>query len=150
MRSFSHFFFLALALGSASAWSAPDSHPARAPSSILTLSTALQRTAEHNPDLRVRRYDESAAEALIEQAGLRPNPTLEVSVENVLGTGATRGLDRLEGTVQASQTLERGSKRERRIALAKNEHHVARSQTLSQRADLLAATALAYLEVVAA
>ncbi|HRE81497.1 MAG TPA: TolC family protein [Opitutaceae bacterium] len=150
MRSFSHFFLLALVLGRVPAWSSPDALPARASSNTLTLSAAFQRTTELSPDLRARRYDERAAEALIEQAGLRPNPTLEVSVENVLGTGATRGLDRLEGTLQASQTIERGGKRERRIELAQNEHHVALLQTRSQRADLLAATALAYLEVVAA
>lgn len=150
MRSFSHLFFLALVLGRAPAWSSPDTLAPAAPSTTLTLSAALQRTAELSPDLRVRRYDERAAEALIEQAGLRPNPTLDVSVENVLGTGATRGLDRLEGTVQASQTIERGGKRERRIELAQNEHLVALSQTRSQRADLLASTAFAYLEVVAA
>lgn len=121
-----------------------------APPEVLTLQAALQRAVEQSPILSVTRYDERAAEALIEQAGLKPNPTLDVSVENVLGTGATRDFDRLEGTVQASQALERGGKRARRLELAQRQHGLVTSQSAAHRSDVLTATALAYIEVMVA
>ena len=71
--------------------------------STLTLSAALARAVERNPGLVAQGYGERAAEALIEQAGFRPNPTLDVSVENFLGTGRVQGVRSLETTVNEMQ-----------------------------------------------
>lgn len=118
--------------------------------SPLTLSQALALAAARNPALAAQAYHERAAEGLIEQAGLRPNPTLEVGLENVLGTGRTQGVRSLETTVQASQTFERGGKREKRLAVAGRERDTAARELSVRRAEILAATASAYVAAVAA
>lgn len=116
----------------------------------LSLGDALKRAAAQNPTLAAQGYAERAAEALIEQAGLRPNPTLDVGLENVLGTGRTQGVRSLETTVQASQTFERGGKRENRVALAGREREVAAKEFAVRRAEILTDSAHAYIAVLAA
>ncbi len=119
-------------------------------SAAVSLTEALRRAAERNPALLAKRHDERAAEALIEQAGLRPNPTLDVALENFAGTGAVQSVRGLETTVQASQTFERGGKRDRRVALAGSERAAAASEYAVLRAEILAATATAFVEALAA
>lgn len=114
------------------------------------LARALQRTAAEHPALLAARHGERAAGELVAQAGQAPVPALEVTVENVLGTGARRGVRELEATVQASQTWERGGKRGQRVALARRERDVAAGDVAVREAELLAATAFAYVEAVAA
>jgi cobalt-zinc-cadmium efflux system outer membrane protein len=87
---------------------------------------------------------------LIEQAGFRPNPTLDVSVENFLGTGRVQGVRSLETTVQANQTFERGGKRGRRVALATKEREVAAKEYAVRRSEVIATAAVAYVETLAA
>ncbi|BET65981.1 TolC family protein [Opitutales bacterium ASA1] len=118
--------------------------------SELSLAEVLRRAAERNPALLARAYDERAAEARIEQAGLRPNPTLEVTLENFAGTGEVQGVGRLEATVQASQTIERGGKRDKRVALAGRERDAAAKAFAARRTDILAAAATAYVQTLAA
>lgn len=137
---------LAVALLSASA-GALAQDPA---SGSLTFAEALRRAAEQNPALLARQFEERAAEARIEQAGLRPNPALEVTLENFAGTGGVRGVSALETTVQASQTLERGGKRAKRVALAGREREAAALDYAVRRAEILASTATAFVEVLAA
>lgn len=115
----------------------------------LSLSDALQRATEHNPALNAARYSERAADAFTEQAALRPNPTLDVSLENFGGTGALRGIDDFEATVQASQRFERGDKRSKRVAVAQSDREIATENLEVQRIDVLTATALAYIETLA-
>ncbi|HND61011.1 MAG TPA: TolC family protein, partial [Opitutaceae bacterium] len=116
----------------------------------LTLADALARAVAGNPLLAVQGHEERAAEARIEQARQRPAPTLDVTLENFAGTGVIQGARSLEATVQASQTLERGGKRERRVALAGRERTNAAQEAAVRRADLVAATTTAYVEVLAA
>ena len=116
----------------------------------LSLSAALQRAAEQNPGLAAQGYSERAAEALIEQAGFRPNPTLDVSLENFAGTGAFRALDGVETTVGASQVIERGGKRAKRVALAGREREATAKEFAVHRAEILAASAAAYIDVLVA
>src|SRR5690606_2874502 len=128
----------------------PDGRAQAAPTSPFTLAAALQRAAENNPALAAQRYGEHAATALIEQAGLRPNPTLDVSVENFFGTGQVRDVRSLETTVQASQTFERGDKREKRVALAGRERDTAVMEFAVRRVEVLTAAAVAYVQTFAA
>lgn len=116
----------------------------------LTLTEALARVSDGDPRLAARAWSVRAADALREQAGLRPLPTLGVEIENFAGTGPLGGFDSAEATVQASQTLERGDKRARREALASREHETARSLWSADLADARAATALAFVEVLSA
>lgn len=118
--------------------------------SALTLAEALRRADAENPSLIAEGFRARAAEVRIEQAGLRPNPTLDITAENFAGTGALRGADGLETTVQASQTLERGDKRSKRLALARSDRDAADREFAVRRAEVLATTAQAYVETLAA
>jgi cobalt-zinc-cadmium efflux system outer membrane protein len=119
------------------------------PDAPLSLASALQRTAAHNPALSAAGYGGRAAEALAEQAAFRSNPTLDVMLENFAGTGRRRGADDLEATVQASQIFERGDKRGKRVAVAQRDRDVVAGEMAVQRAEVLAATAVAYVETLA-
>jgi cobalt-zinc-cadmium efflux system outer membrane protein len=116
----------------------------------LSLNDALIRASERNPALLAQGYHERAASALIEQAGFSPNPTLAISLENFAGTGAIQGVQGLEATVQASQTIERGGKRDKRMALAVREHEAAAKAFAARRTEILAATATAFVQALAA
>lgn len=149
-RIFSHslpqsVLLAAILLSGASAHAQPA-----APASALSLGDALRRAAAQNPSLLAQGYQERAADALIEQAALRPNPTLDVSLENFMGTGAMQGVRSLEATVQASQTLERGGKREKRVALAGRERDAAAREYAVRRTEVMAAAATSYLEAFVA
>lgn len=122
---------------------------AQEPTATFTLADALQLAAEDNPALQAARYTERAAEALTEQAGLRPNPTLDVSLENFGGTGALRGVEEFETTVKASQRFERGNKRHKRLAVAQSEREIVTANLEVQRLEVLAATAIAYIDTLA-
>lgn len=116
----------------------------------LRLSDVLARAAEGNPRLSALRYHESAAEALIEQAGQRPAPTLDVQAENFAGTGSRQGVRQLETTVQATQAIERGGKRASRIAVATRDREVAAHEYAVKRAEVLATAAVAFVDTLAA
>ncbi len=135
-----------LTLLGARGMSAADA-PTAAP---LTLPQTLALTAERHPALAAQAFAERAAAGLVEQAAARPPPTLEASLENVLGTGRVQGVRSLEATVQASQTFERGGKREKRVAVATRERDIAAQEFAVRRTELLAASATAYLSAVAA
>lgn len=119
------------------------------PGEPLTLASALAAALQNNPALTAAGYDGRAAEALAEQAALRPNPTLDVTLENFAGTGRLRGADDLEATVQASQTFERGDKRGKRVAVAHRGRELLAGELAVRRAEVRAATALAYVETLA-
>jgi outer membrane protein, heavy metal efflux system len=116
----------------------------------LTLAEALRRADANNPSLLAHGYAGRAAEAMIDQAAVRPNPVLGLELENFAGTGTLRGADAVESTVQVSQSFERGGKREKRVTVARRERYVADREFAVRRSEVLAATAAAYVEVIAA
>lgn len=120
------------------------------PSPRLTLAHTLALAAERHPALAAQAYQERAAAGLIEQAGLRPNPTVEVGLENVLGTGRTQGVRSLETTMQASQTFERGGKLAKRVAVASRERDTATKEFAVRRTEILSVAASAYVSTLAA
>ncbi len=135
------FFFLVLPLVSA---------PASGTADALTLDDALVRVAMRHPELLVRRHHEEAANARLAQAGLRPDPQVEFTVENVLGTGARQGVRGVEATLLASQTIERGGKRERRTDLASRNRDVEIAAREVLLADLSAVAVSAYVAAILA
>jgi outer membrane protein, heavy metal efflux system len=85
----------------------------------LTLREALSRALQTNPDLAVLPFREQAQRAKEDAAALRPAPELQVQLENVLGTGRTRGLDAAEATFALSQVFEIGDQRTRRVEVGR-------------------------------
>ena len=90
---------------------------------LLTLDEALGRTGvvaepantELNPRIVGPRAEAEAAQALVGQARLRPNPEISLEVENIAGSGAFSGLSATEYTLAVGQRLELGGKRGTRV-----------------------------------
>lgn len=91
-----------------------------------------------------------AATAARRVAGLRPNPEVQVQVENVAGTGVYKGLRSSETTVGVALPLELGGKRSARVALATARLSRAQVQSEIARADLRLQITQLYIDAVAA
>ena len=76
------------------------------------------------------------------------NPELSVEVEDLAGTGAYRGVDAMQTTVQVSQTLEWGGKRARRGAVAHSERNLAETELARKRRDIRASVTGIFLEAL--
>lgn len=116
----------------------------------LTFGEALARATSGNPQLAAQARSVSAADALREQAALRPVPTLDVALENFAGSGPFGGVDSIEATVQASQLIERGGKLASRVTLAGREHAAADASWQADVAEVRAAVAQAFVATLAA
>jgi cobalt-zinc-cadmium efflux system outer membrane protein len=90
-------------------------------------------TLERNLDYLALKTRVTEAQALMRQAGLRPSPTLEVEA----GTGAITG-SRGEAEYSAGyfQTIERGGKREKRVAVAEKGIALANAELLEREREL--------------
>ena len=125
-----------------------ESPSPRAPAT-LSLGDVLARVAQSNPELLAQALGRQASEGRVEQAGMGPNPTLSLSVENFGGTGRARGSDVMEMTVEANQLIERGDKAGRRVAFAERERDMTQASLALRRSEILAAAANAYSKVLA-
>jgi cobalt-zinc-cadmium efflux system outer membrane protein len=85
------------------------------------------------------------------QAGLLPNPELEIEVEDVAGTGGgNAGVEAAETTIALGQLVELGGKRAARMRLATAEGRLAGWDYEAERLAVLIGTALAFVDVLAA
>jgi cobalt-zinc-cadmium efflux system outer membrane protein len=87
----------------------------------LPLSVAMTRAATADPHLSAQAQRLRGAEGSLLQAGVKPNPRLDLQVENLLGSQPYGGIDRTETTLTYQQTLERGDKRQARIGVVRAE-----------------------------
>jgi len=81
---------------------------------VLTLEGALKRALEESPELASRSWELRGQDALAVQAGLAPNPQLQVETENFAGSGAFSGFGASETTLGLAQRLETAGKRRKR------------------------------------
>ena len=88
------------------------------PNGVITLRDATALALARSPELGVFPYDLRAADARVLQAGLRPNPELQVGVEEFAGRGERSGFNATETTVQIGQPIELGGKRIKRTRVA--------------------------------
>lgn len=114
----------------------------------LAITTALERTLTSSPQLQLYPYQLRIDEAKTLQAGLKPNPELGVSVENVLGNGSLSGVKSAELTLTLSQLIELGDKRQRRLESASLGKVLTQAQYELNRVDVLAKTMTDYLDVL--
>lgn len=130
--------------------------PALAQKDALSLDEALRRAGAvadaeaDNPRLIGPRADVEAAEALVGQARLRPNPEASFEAENVAGSGPFTGTQSSEYTLSAGLPIELGGKRAARIRAAESELAVARLRGEASLADLGQAVRERYVAAVAA
>lgn len=120
------------------------------PAGALSLEQALSLTLANNPALNAFSYEVRAAEARALQAGLRPNPELEIEVENFAGSGASSGFDSAETTIAVSQLIETGKKNEKRKKAAKLESRISEEDYQAERIRIKAAVEKAFVDLLAA
>jgi cobalt-zinc-cadmium efflux system outer membrane protein len=130
------------------AWPA-FAQPIEEPSAPLTLAAALALADAGNADLVAARHDLLAQNGALQQAALRPNPSLSLErVDTRRDTRDTR--DTRETTLQWSQPLELGGKRAARVQAAQRGREGAAAWLLQRRAEVRAETAAAWYAVLAA
>lgn len=136
---------------SAAADPAVETSPAAVdPTGTLRLADALAAALLGNPELASEAYELRVREATRLQAGRRPNPTLAIEVEDVLGSGEFGGASDSQTTLQVGQLVELGGKRAARIRLAEAERGLAGWDYEARRLDVFTATADAFARVLAA
>ncbi|MBO9724841.1 MAG: TolC family protein [Novosphingobium sp.] len=116
----------------------------------VTLDDAVAAAGGSGPAIDAAGAGIRAAEAGRRVAGLRPNPVAQAQIENVAGTGAYNGLRSNETTVGFLQTLERGGKRNARVAAASAELSRTQLQAAIVAADLRLQTTRLYVAAIAA
>ncbi|MDR2093747.1 MAG: TolC family protein [Azoarcus sp.] len=131
------------------AWAQSDAQslpiPAKvAPAQALHLETAIRLALSANPELAAAGHGLQAAEGARIQAGLLPNPSLSVLVED------TRDKANRTTTVQIDQPIETGGKRAARMALADRGQEVAAAGLAARRLALRAEVTGAFFDVLAA
>jgi cobalt-zinc-cadmium efflux system outer membrane protein len=120
------------------------------PDGTITLRDALALAMLQNPELRTYPYDLRAAEARVLQAGLWPNPELEIEVEEFAGSGERSGFDATETTVQVGQPIELGGKRDKRVRVASLDKELVHWDYESARLDVIRDVRQAFAAVLAA
>lgn len=110
--------------------------PALAEGTAFTLAEALVRARSQAPQLQSADAALRAADANVGLSSLRPNPTLSVEAENVMGSGRYAGFGGGEKTFSLSMPLELGGKRGARMRVAEAERSAARIGTQAAQADL--------------
>lgn len=103
-----------------------------------------------SPELGVFPYELREADARILQAGLRPNPELQVEVEEFGGRGERSGFEAAETTVQVGQPLELGGKRAKRTRVASLDKDLVQWDYKAARLDVLREMARAFAAALAA
>jgi cobalt-zinc-cadmium efflux system outer membrane protein len=116
----------------------------------ITLSDALRRALAANPRLTAAEKDVRVAAGHRHQAGAFPNPQASFEVDNAFGSGELKGLEDAETTLQISQLIELGGKREARIAAGSAEVDAARWERAAVRLEIVSKTAVAFFDVLTA
>lgn len=109
----------------------------------LSMGEAVRRALAANPDLSAVRREWEATAGSLTQAGLRPNPEAGFLQEDVRNGRRT-------STLQVTVPIERGGKRDARIAVASRVREQAELGIDQYRADVRAAVMANYFEVLLA
>jgi cobalt-zinc-cadmium efflux system outer membrane protein len=123
---------------------------ANEPGGVITLREAAALALARSPELGVFPYELRAADARILQAGLRPNPQLEVEIEDVGGRRERSGFDAAQTTVQVGQPLELGGKRAKRTRVAALDKELVQWDYQSARLDVMRQVTRAFVTTLAA
>ena len=116
----------------------------------LTIKEAAAKALLDNPTLLAFSLEKRVKEAQTLQAGLLPNPRLEIEVDDVAGSGELSGFDHSEITVQLGQLIELGGKRAARINASRISEKLADWDYNVKRLDVLTKVNKAFIEVLKA
>lgn len=114
----------------------------------LNLSQIFEKVLLHSPKLARFPHDLRMSEALVLQAGIRPNPRLSLAIDNVFGSGSVSGVSGAETSIRLSQIVELGDKRQRRVELASASRQAINRQYEQARVNVLADVTQDYYQVL--
>lgn len=120
------------------------------PQAVIDLRDALAAALLGNPELAAFSWEVRAGEARALQAGLRPNPELDLELENVAGSGDFTGTDAVETTLQLGQLIELGGKRVKRRRVAELDATLAGWDYEVRRLAVFSEVVRAFADVLAA
>lgn len=120
------------------------------PGSVLTLDKARSLVLERNPEIAASAIEIKAKEAQALQAGLIPNPEINVTMENFGGSKSLTGFQGSETTFELSQMIELGGKRAKRKRAGSLETGLARWDFESKKADILLEVTKSFVDVLTA
>jgi outer membrane protein, heavy metal efflux system len=109
----------------------------------LTVDALIQRALDRHPDLDAAKLDVEAAHGRVRQAGLRPNPMLDLSGQKSLGS---------DNNIMVGVTLplDLNGRKEGRVGVAERELDMKRTQLAERERKLRADLRLKAAEVLAA
>jgi cobalt-zinc-cadmium efflux system outer membrane protein len=120
------------------------------PTDQLTLRDALALAFMHNPSLAAFSCETRASEARALQAGLLPNPELDIRVDNIRVSGEPGGFDETQTRLILSQVFEFGNKRQQRQSLAHAQRDAVAWEYEVARVELAATVAGRFAAVLGA
>jgi cobalt-zinc-cadmium efflux system outer membrane protein len=120
------------------------------PDGVLTLRRALELALTRSPELAASSHGVWAAEGAARQAGVFPNPELELEAEEFGGSGSRKGYDAAETALRLSQSLEMGGKRGKRQRVAESQARLAGWEYEAKRLDVFTQTKKAFMDVLLA
>lgn len=121
--------------------------PIAASAEPISVEEAVRRAVEASPAIQAQQAGVQSATAGRGQASVRPNPVVMVEAENFAGTGPFNIYGQAETTVTYSQTIERGGKREARMAWAERDIGLAEASVRLARLDVAQAVQRAFLDL---
>jgi cobalt-zinc-cadmium efflux system outer membrane protein len=122
---------------------AQDNPANKASLAPLTLDTAVARAIDQHPRLRAAQRGLEASDGAVLQSKARPNPALSYSQEDT-------SRDKRTTTVQWTQMLEIGGKRDARMRAAARGRDVAEAELDAAKANLVADVRLAFFGLLVA
>ena len=140
----SRLFILWLVFATSITW-AQEAVPELQP---LTLPQAAERVLQQNPRLRSAEFSREVAAADLEQAELKPQWSVDLAVEDFLGTGMASGFDASETTLRLSRIFQPSDIWSGRISVASAQGNNVNNALEAERLDLMALLARRFLEVV--
>lgn len=127
-----------------------EAKPVVPASGKLTLAEAIGKAIANSPRLKSSDASRQASLGERRQAGVLPNPELEVTAENIAGDNQYKGLKSAEVTYGASQLIEIGGKRSSRIAMAERGIEQSNYDYQATKLDVIRDVKQAFVEAVAA
>jgi len=115
----------------------------------LTLRDALALALQRNSELAAFGKERAATEAAILQAGVLPNPVLEIAGDNRGNARKAEAGDR-STSIQLGQLIELGGKREARVRAAEASRDLANWDYEAKRIEVLSAVAQRFVDLLAA
>jgi outer membrane protein, heavy metal efflux system len=112
----------------------------------VSLEQAIEKAVAAAPQMQMGEAAVAAAEASRRQAATRPNPSISVESENFIGTGSYDVFRQAELTATYSQQIERGGKRDARLALGASDVRLAQARAATARLDIAAQVQRAYID----